>query len=112
MKETWTERRQRLLRNRTPYEIAFAYRLSNARIKYREQAPIGCYFADFLLPNKIVIELDGSGHFSKEGRQKDAKRDRFMRNQGYRVIRIPNNIVRTFDLTGLKRAYGLRKGHL
>lgn len=53
------------------------------------QFPIGPYYADFALPeDKLAIEIDGQEfHASKEQRTRDAKRDRFFMEQGWRVAR-------------------------
>ena len=53
--------------------------------KFVRQFPIGPYFADFLCrSHKPVVELDGSQHADSEH---DAKRDRFMNDNGYAVTR-------------------------
>lgn len=55
----------------------------------RAQHVIGPYRADLaLLDHRIVIECDGHNyHSSKEQRGHDAKRDRFLTAQGWRVVR-------------------------
>ncbi len=47
------------------------------------------YRVDFIIkPKKVVIELDGHGyHSTKEQREADAKRQRYIEMAGYRVIR-------------------------
>jgi very-short-patch-repair endonuclease len=60
-----------------------------ADFKFRRQAPIGRYIADFLCPEKkLIVELDGSQHGESEA---DAKRDSWLRSQDFRVLRIWNN---------------------
>jgi very-short-patch-repair endonuclease len=63
--------------------------LEDNNIPYRYQYKIGPYFADYLLAGDIVLELDGLSHINDIQKQKDAKRDKYMRRMGYRVIRIP-----------------------
>ena len=42
---------------------------------------------------KLIIELDGSQHYSEEAQQKDAVRTAALEQYGLTVIRIPNNEV-------------------
>ena len=56
--------------------------------KFRRQHSIGPYTADFYCAEELlVIEIDGSNHFSEEGKRYDEARDRFMNSQGIRVLR-------------------------
>ena len=58
-------------------------------IHARRQAPIGPYVVDFVFQSKkLVVEVDGEHHFLPEGIRRDAKRDAWLREQGYRIIRI------------------------
>ena len=41
----------------------------------------------------FVIELDGSGHYTEEGKQYDEERTAFLKEYGLTVIRIPNTEV-------------------
>lgn len=53
--------------------------------KFLRQHPIGPYFADFACrKSRLVVELDGSQHVDSEY---DLRRDRFMNDAGYSVIR-------------------------
>jgi len=59
-----------------------------AGAKFRRQAPIGRYIADFVcLRSKLVVEADGGQHFVNS---KDAARDRWLANEGYTVARYTN----------------------
>jgi len=58
--------------------------------KFRRQHPIPPYVVDFVsLRLKLVIELDGSQHTMES----DAARTRFLKQQGFRVIRFWDNDV-------------------
>lgn len=58
---------------------------------WRKQTPIGPYIADFAcLKAKLVVEVDGSQHADDT---RDAKRDRWLRAQGFTVIRFWNSDV-------------------
>jgi len=62
---------------------------------FRKQAPIGRYVTDFASHRlKLVIELDGSHHGDEEELIKDAKRERWLEGQGYRVLRFWNHEVK------------------
>lgn len=68
---------------------------------FRRQVPLGRYYADFTCHHpKLVIEIDGPTHLSPAY---DAERDRFMRAEGYRVLRVSNDDVR-YNLDGVIRA--------
>ena len=60
--------------------------------KFRRQAVIPPYIADFLCPAlKLIIEVDGDTHDPP----KDAVRDRSLGARGYRVLRFTNADVMT-----------------
>src|SRR5690349_23585410 len=61
-------------------------------VHFRRQHAIGQYITDFCAPRKrIVIELDGSPHL--EQNEYDEERTKYLRSQGYKVIRFWNNQV-------------------
>ncbi len=58
--------------------------------KFRRQAPIGPYFADFASHSgRLILEVDGGQHDEAT----DAARTAFLTGQGYRVIRVWNHDV-------------------
>jgi very-short-patch-repair endonuclease len=60
-------------------------------LKFRRQQPVGNYIADFVcLEKKIVIEVDGGQHMNEE---KDKTRDKWLSDEGFRVIRFWNHEV-------------------
>ena len=68
--------------------------LASKRAHFRRQATIGPYFADFAChTSRLVIELDGGHHGDGVQANRDAERDAFLRNNGYRVLRFWNNDV-------------------
>lgn len=68
--------------------------LKDHPVRFLRQKVIGKCIADFYCASaKIVIELDGSQHFEQEGERYDAERDKYLKEFGIRVIRIPNNEV-------------------
>lgn len=65
---------------------------------FRRQVPIGPYFADFASHGaRLVIELDGDTHGTAEARQHDAKRDAFLKEAGYKVLRVGNRQLTDLD---------------
>ena len=58
---------------------------------FHRQKPIGSYIVDFCcLEAKLIIELDGSQHYEETGSEYDRRRDHWLNEQGYRVIRYSN----------------------
>ncbi len=61
-------------------------------VKFRRQHPVGPYICDFVcLQKMLVIEVDGGQHF--ENKPYDNRRDKFLRMQGFAVLRFWNNEV-------------------
>ena len=62
--------------------------------KFHRQKIIGNYIADFYCARAgLVIELDGSGHYTEGGKQYDGERTAFLEEYGLTVIRIPNTEI-------------------
>ena len=83
---------QELRRNMTKEERKLWYDfLKTLSVSVKRQKIIGGYIADFYIPSdKLVIELDGSQHFSEEGKDYDAERDAYMASLGITVLRYSN----------------------
>ena len=63
-------------------------------LKFRRQMPVGPYVADFAcIERKLIVECDGRPHENDEQRAHDARRDAWFRENGRRVLRIPNDRV-------------------
>ena len=61
-------------------------------VNFRRQHAIGKYIVDFCSPKeKLIIELDGSGHLDQE--EYDTKRTEYLASRGYKVIRFWNSDV-------------------
>ena len=61
----------------------------------KRQQVIGPYIADFYTAQaQLVIEVDGAQHGQEKRMLADEDRDRFMREQGLRVIRYSNEEIR------------------
>jgi len=58
--------------------------------KFRREFPIPPYTVDFCcVALKLIVEVDGEHHQTDEGRQHDQRRDQYLTEQGYQVVRIP-----------------------
>ena len=56
--------------------------------QFYRQRIIGDYIADFYCPRaNLIIELDGGQHYTEESIKKDSRRDNYLKEQGYRVLR-------------------------
>ena len=98
-----------LRKNMTKEEIILWSRIRRRQIKkvqfYRKK-PIGNFIADFYCPKeKLIIEIDGSQHYEKEGIEKDKIRDEYFKSLGLKVLRFTNlDVLR--NLNGvLERIY-------
>ena len=85
--------RARSLRRRmSPAEARLWNALRTPELKpwhFRRQVPVGPYYADFAsLGARLIVEVDGSAHFTDPALAYDARRDAFLRAQGYRVLRV------------------------
>jgi len=64
--------------------------------QFYRQKPIGDYIVDFFCPRaKLVIEVDGSQHFSDEITEYDRIRNEYLGSLGLRVLRFTNINVLT-----------------
>ena len=56
---------------------------------------IGRYIVDFYCPSKeLVIELDGSQHYTVDGKEYDEIREEFMKILGIKALRFSNLKIR------------------
>ena len=63
-------------------------------VRFSRQKVLGRYIADFYCAEaKLIIELDGSGHYSEDGRRYDEEGPAFLEEYGLLVIRIPNTEI-------------------
>ena len=65
-------------------------------VSFYKQKVLGRYIADFYCAKaKLVVELDGSQHFSEKGLLEDRIRTEFLESYGITVLRISNYDVDT-----------------
>ena len=67
-------------------------------LRFRRQYVIGNYITDFYCHKaKLVVELDGSQHYSPEEMEYDRKRTAYLESQGLKVMRFSNlDVMRQF----------------
>ena len=85
---------RRLRKEMTDSERKLWSRLRGEQIRdvqFYRQKPLGPYIVDFYASKaKIVIEVDGSQHMEEGVRQKDAQRDKYLKNQNLSIFRFNN----------------------
>ena len=95
-----TDNAKSLRKNMTKEERHLWYDfLKNLSVTVNRQKVFGKYIVDFYIASsKLVIELDGSQHYEKDGIVDDAIRDKYLNELGIRVLRYSNlDINRDFD---------------
>jgi very-short-patch-repair endonuclease len=87
-------RARELRRNMTKAEHQLWWMLRRKQLgglRFRRQAPLGPYYADFFCPKaRLIVELDGPSHTSDSQIAHDEKRGRWFESQGIRVLRVSN----------------------
>ena len=85
-------RARELRHNMTPQERKLWYcYLYSYPIKIHRQHMIGRFIADFYCAAaKLVIELDGSGHYTEQGKAYDSDRTDLLKCYSIKVIRFSN----------------------
>ena len=63
-------------------------RNKNLGARFRRQVAFGPYILDFLaIKPKLVVELDGSQHFTSRSHEMDRQRDEYLKKKGLSVVR-------------------------
>ena len=89
-----------LRKNMTPWERKLWYDfLRYYPVRFQRQKAIGNYIADFYCAKaRLVIELDGGGHYTAELARKDEMRTKDLESMNLTVVRICNlDIDRNFN---------------
>lgn len=83
---------RKLRREMTKHEKHLWYDfLQKYPVKVYKQRIIGNYIVDFYCSSaKLVIELDGSQHYTTDGKECDKIRDDFLRALGLEIMRFSN----------------------
>ncbi len=86
-----------LRKNATPQENHLWYDfLSKYPVRFQRQKAIDNFIADFYCHKaKVIIEIDGSQHFTQEGWKKDRFRTEILQGYDLKVIRFSNYQIDT-----------------
>ena len=86
---------RRLRKDMTPHERKLWYLfLRHYPVKIYKQRIIGRYIVDFYCASaKLVIEVDGSGHYDPQGMAHDGERSAFLQGLGLEVLRFSNRDI-------------------
>ena len=86
-----------LRKNATPQERHLWYDfLSTYTPRFQRQKAIGDFIADFYCDKaRLVIEIDGSQHYSPSGQKQDTFRTEILKSHGLKVIRFANTHINT-----------------
>ena len=81
-----------LRKNMTPWERKLWYEyLRDYPVRFQRQKAIGNYIVDFYCAKaRLVIELDGGGHYTTEQAKKDNLRTKELEAMNLKVLRICN----------------------
>ena len=87
-----TRNAQTLRKNMTKEERHLWYDfLKLQKVTFNRQKVIGCFIADYYRAEKrLVIELDGGGHYTDEQPRKDTLRTQALEQMGLQVLRFCN----------------------
>ena len=93
-KKDQKSRRRELRNSSTLWEHKLWNHLKNSQLdglKFRRQQGIENYIVDFYCPKlKLIIEIEGGGHYKTENREADKVREKNIRTWGYKVLRYTN----------------------
>ncbi len=86
---------KQLRKNMTPWERKLWHCfLKSYPVRFQRQKCIDHYIADFYcFQAKLIIELDGGGHFDPQEQRKDERRTRVLESYGLKVIRFCNTDI-------------------
>ena len=84
-----------LRKNATPCENHLWYDfLSKYEIRFQRQKSIDNFIADFYCHKvNLIIEIDGSQHYTEEGKQKDEFRTEILEGYNLKIIRFTNHQI-------------------
>ena len=88
-----------LRKEMTPWERKLWYCfLSKYPVRFQRQKPIEGYIVDFYCAKaRLIVELDGGGHYNREAFKKDSYRAKKLEELGMTIIRFCNlDIDRNF----------------
>lgn len=91
--------------NANKWESSLFNTLSELHYKFKFQVPYivnktknpQLFILDFLLTDyNIILEADGKQHYTKENIKKDNKRSKFLKKEGFHILRLSNKQISSF----------------
>ena len=81
-----------LRKNMTPWERKLWYEfLRSYPVRFQRQKAIGNYIVDFYCAKaRLVVELDGGGHYTQEQTERDNLRTKELESMNLKVLRFCN----------------------
>jgi len=89
-------RRSRLRSTQTLPEAIFWQKVRGRQlgVKFRRQHGISEYIVDFYCAERrLIIEIDGDSHFTPDKQEYDARRDNFLKQNKFTVLRFTNRQI-------------------
>lgn len=90
------EHRRELRKNATPEEVIFwnALRSNKLGVKFHRQHSIGDYIVDFYCySHRLIIEIDGRVHDGACQSEYDKRRDEYLNQLQYQILRFKNEEI-------------------
>ena len=86
------EKARTLRKNMTPWEAKLWYQfLRKYAYRFQRQKTIDRYIVDFYCAKaKLIVELDGGGHYEPDAEKKDKHRTEVLEKYGLKIIRFCN----------------------
>ena len=98
--------RKELRKNATPAEAFLWKHLQRSQLegrKFRRQHSIHNFIVDFYCASEgLIVELDGQVHMNADAEEYDRKREAFLEDLGFVVVRFENKMVFDFLPSVLK----------
>ena len=113
-KPVTVERARALRKGQTVTELLLWRELRSRNLhnnwKFRRQVPIGPFIVDFYCAEKkFIIELDGFVHEELHVQVRDHRREHYLGENGYRVLRFTNDGVNNNIMKVLREIVALQK---
>ena len=107
--ENLREYADEMRKNPTPEENkTWHILLKGYKPKFHRQRVIGNYIVDFYCPKlKLIIEIDGEQHYLEENQSYEEKRNKYLKNLGFKILRFYNSDINKEIRNVEKTIYGV-----
>ena len=97
VKNSLVDRAKAMRKTALPAEVLLWNKIRSKQIsgfKFRRQQPLDNFIVDFFCAQaRLVIELDGESHQGEQKQKADIKRQNYLEDQGFKVLRFTNEDV-------------------